>query len=301
MKTGMYLVGSAGPAEIVEQARAASRAGLDSAYVGQVLSWDALTLVALCASAVPGIELGTAVVPTYPRHPIALAGQVLTAQAVADTQITVGVGPSHQALMEGVFGYRYDRPARHIREYLTALIPLLRGEAVKVRGETVTAIGHLDAPVSITPSVLLAALGPVMLRVAGELTDGTVTTWTGPRTVADHIVPRISAAASTAGRPAPRVVCGVIMSVTGDPDRVRADLDAQLGFAGDFPAYRAVLDREGLRGVAETVIAGDEATVERELRRYADAGATELVVGLAGEPAEQASGLALVSALRTAL
>ncbi|WP_035921996.1 LLM class F420-dependent oxidoreductase [Frankia sp. QA3] len=298
MKIGMYVSGGPSPDAVVDQVRTAARAGLDSAFLSQLVSWDALTLAALCATAAPGIELGTAVVPTYPRHPLALAGQALTVQAVAPAGLTLGIGPSHRKIIEGQFGYRYDRPARHIREYLTVLRPLLRGEPVDVHGETVTAVGRVDAPVAVAPSVLVSALGPVMLRVAGELADGTVTVWTGPRTVDDHIAPTIAKAAADAGRPAPRVVCSVMACVTADPDRVRAAVASQVGFASDFPSYRAILDREGLRGVHETVAAGDEAAVERALRRYAEAGATELLVSLVGDAREQARTLGVVAALR---
>ncbi|MCK9896059.1 TIGR03564 family F420-dependent LLM class oxidoreductase [Frankia sp. AgB32] len=301
MKVGLYLGAVANPAAALDEIRAAARAGFDSVYLSQLLSWDALTLVALGAAAVPGIELGTAVVQTYPRHPLALAGQALTAQAVAAERVTLGIGPSHPPIIEGMFGYSYDRPARHIREYLTALVPLLRGEPVDVRGETVTAVGRLDASVAVTPSVLLSALGPAMLRIAAELADGTVTVWTGPRTVAEHIVPTITKAAAAAGRPDPRVVTVVGMCVTADPDRIRTAVAGQVGFAADFPAYRAVLDREGLRGVEETIVVGDEADVERALRRYADAGSTELLVSVLGDPAERARTLDVVSGVRATL
>ncbi|KJE24348.1 oxidoreductase [Frankia torreyi] len=300
MKIGMYVNAGPSPADVLDQVRTAARAGLDSAFLGQLVSWDALTLAALSATAVPGIELGTAVVPTYPRHPLALAGQALTVQAVAPAGLTLGIGPSHRSIIEGQFGYPYDRPARHIREYLTALGPLLRGEAVDVHGETVTAVGRVDAPVAVAPSVLVSALGPVMLRVAGELADGTVTVWTGPRTIGDHVAPTITKAAADAGRPAPRVVCMVMVCVTADPDGVRAAVASQVGFASDLPSYRAILDREGLGGVHETVVAGTAEVVERALRRYADAGATELLVGLIGDPQEQARTLDVATALRAA-
>ncbi len=301
MKIGLYLGGGGpSPQVLIDQVRSAARRGLDSAFISQLTSWDALTVGALAAAAVPGIELGTAVVQTYPRHPLALAGQALTVQAVATSGFTLGIGPSHPQFIEGQFGYRYDRPARHIREYLSALLPLLRGEAVDVHGETVTAVGRLDVPAATPPSVLLSALGPVMLQIAGELTDGAVTVWTGPQTVGDHIVPAITRAAAAAGRPAPRVVSGVIVCVTADPDRARAEVAAQVGFASDLPAYRAILDRQGLAGVHETVVAGTAEVVERALRRYADAGATELIVSLIGDPQEQVRTLDVVAALRSA-
>ncbi|MFJ2645709.1 TIGR03564 family F420-dependent LLM class oxidoreductase [Streptomyces sp. NPDC087420] len=276
----------------------AAGAGLDSAFFPQYGSWDALTLVALAGQRVSGIDLGTAVVPTYPRHPLALAGQALTAQAAAGGRLTLGVGPSHRPVVEGQYGHSYDRPADHVREYLTALRPLLRGEPADHHGRTLTAVGRVDVPGAAEPSVLLAALGPRMLRLAGELADGVVTVWTGPDAVAERIRPLVTDAASAAGRPEPRVVVTVLMSVTADPDRVLRDIDERFGGAARLPNYKAQLERQGSTRLSETVVAGDEATVERAVRRYARAGATELVASVVGDAREQLRTMELLAALR---
>ncbi|ACZ91595.1 LLM class F420-dependent oxidoreductase [Streptosporangium roseum] len=299
MRTGLYISGVGLSLDaMIGQVRAAAEAGLDSAFFSQLTSWDVLTVLALSAQHVPGVDLGTAVVQTYPRHPLALAGQALTAQAATGNRLTLGIGPSHQQIIEGQFGHSYDRPARHVREYLSALRPLLRGEHVEYRGQTLSAAGQVDVPGAEPPSVLISALGPVMLRVAGELADGTVTVWAGPETIADHIGPGITRAASEAGRPAPRIVATVLASVTADPDGVRRQVDEQVGFAGRFPSYRALLDRQGKSGVHETVIAGDEAVVARAFRQYAEAGATELLVSPLGGEREQERTLELLASLR---
>ncbi|ANP52400.1 F420-dependent oxidoreductase-like protein [Streptomyces griseochromogenes] len=282
---------------VVGQIRAAARAGVGTAWLPQVLGDDALTTLAVTGREVPGIRLGTAVVPTHPRHPLALAGQALTVQGATGGRLTLGIGPSHRATVEGIYGYSYDRPVRHVREYLTALAPLLRGEPVEYRGETVTAVGALDVPGATPPSLMVAALGPAMLRLAGELTDGTVTLFTGPRTIADHVVPTITRAASEAGRPAPRVVVGLAVCVSDDPSARRELLStvyAAVGTGGE-PSYRAMLDREGVATAVDVAIAGDEATVERELRRYADAGATEFMATLFGTDEENARTLELIA------
>ncbi|MEX5631493.1 TIGR03564 family F420-dependent LLM class oxidoreductase [Parafrankia sp. FMc2] len=299
MKIGLYVSGTgSSPDVLIDQVRAAADAGLDSAYLSQLLSWDALTVAALSARAVPGIELGTAIVQTYPRHPLALAGQALTVQAVSRAPFTLGIGPSHPQIIEGNFGYSYDQPARHIREYLSVLRPLLRGEPVDHRGQAVTAAGMVDAAGVPAPSVLLSALGPVMLRTAGELADGTVTVWTGPELVGDYIAPTITRAAAAAGRPGPRVVATVVASVTDDPDGARQWVAEQLGFAAGFPGYQAVLERQGRTGVAETIVVGDEDTVGQALAAYAAAGTTELVVGPIGDAQAQAQTLDLLASLR---
>jgi F420-dependent oxidoreductase-like protein len=298
MRLGVHIVDAgSGLEEIVGRVRAAADAGVHSAYFGQLASWDAVGLAALAGREVPGIEVGTAVTQTYPRHPLALAGQALTAQAATGGRFTLGIGPSHPHIIEGWFGHSYERPARHVREYLTALTPLLRGEQVDFHGETLTAVGRVEVPVPRPPSVLLSALGPVMLRIAGELADGTVTVWTGPQSLADHIVPAVTRAAARAGRPDPRVVATVIVSVTADPEGVRRQTAEALGMASDLPAYRATLDRQGMTGVHETVVAGDEDAVERALRAYADAGATELIVSTAGDERDRARTLRLLASL----
>ncbi len=299
MKIGAYVNGEGlGLDAIIGTVRAAADAGLDSVFFSQITSWDALTVAALAGERVPGIELGTAVVQTYPRHPLALAGQALTAQAATGDRLTLGIGPSHKPIIEGRFGHSFDRPARHTREYLAALRPLLRGEDVEYRGETLTVTGRVDVPGAAPPPVLISALGPVMLRLAGAVADGTVTVWTGPETVADHIVPTIGRAASAAGRPAPRVVASVIMSVTTDPERVTRQVAEAAGAASDLPSYRALLDRQGKSGVHETVVAGDEAVVERAVRRYAEAGATELLVSPLGTERERTRTFELAGSLR---
>jgi F420-dependent oxidoreductase-like protein len=286
--------------EIIGQVRRAAEAGLDSAFFNQVLSWDAIGLALLSGTQVPGIEVGTAVTPTYPRHPLALASQALTAQAVTGNRFTLGIGPSHRPIIEEQFGYSYDRPARHTREYLSALMPLLRGEQAAFRGEVITAAGQVQVPGARPPSVLLAALGPVMLAIAGELADGTVTVWTTPRTIAEHIAPAITRAAAAAGRPAPRIVADIIIIATADAAGARERVGAAMGGAGQFASYRSLLDRQDMSGIGETVVAGDEGVIERAVRAYADAGATELVASLHGSDEEKARTLEILAALRQA-
>jgi F420-dependent oxidoreductase-like protein len=199
--------------------------------------------------------------------------------------------------MEEQLGYSFAKPARHVREYLSVLIPALHGESVDYQGETLKAVATVGVPGAQPPSVLLSALGPVLLRIAGELTDGTVTVWTGPKTIADHVVPVITGAA--AGRPTPRIVAVVLISVTANPDAAREWVAGRFGLAEQPPSYQAVLEREGARP-EDVIVVGDEAAVERELRRYVDAGATELVAIPFGSEEEQARTLALLSNLARA-
>ncbi|WP_245765337.1 TIGR03564 family F420-dependent LLM class oxidoreductase [Nonomuraea jiangxiensis] len=295
MRVGIYLNTLGTDLDtLLSRLRAATEAGLTSAFLTQLMSLDAITVAALGAREVPGIEVGTAVVPTYSRHPLALAVQAMTAQAISGNRFTLGVGTSHRQIIEGSYGLSFDRPARHTREYLSALVPLLRGEAVEYRGETLSVSGQVEVPGTTPPPVLLSALGPVMLRIAGELADGTVTTWTGAAAIARHIEPRITEAARAAGRPAPRIVASALVAVTDDPQRVRDQVAEQLGFAAGFASYRYLLELQGLSGLHETVIAGDESTVDKEIGRFAEVGVTDFLVSPAGDEADQARTLAFV-------
>ncbi|WP_051341430.1 TIGR03564 family F420-dependent LLM class oxidoreductase [Pseudonocardia spinosispora] len=297
MRIGIYLdTANGGLDELIGRIRDAADAGLHSAYLSQIFSWDALTVAALAGQAVPDIELGTAVVQTYPRHPLALAGQALTAQAASGNRLTLGIGPSHAPIIEGVFGYSFERPVRHVREYLTALRPLLRGETVEYRGATLSVAGQVPITGVEAPEVLISALGPMMLRLAGELADGTVTVWATPETIGERIVPALTEAA--VGRPAPRVVAAVLASVTHDPDGARERMAQRFGVANELPSYRLLLAQQGMTGVHETMVAGDESTLADAVDRFARAGVTELLVSAHGTEEERARTLDTLAAIR---
>ncbi|MEU4620581.1 TIGR03564 family F420-dependent LLM class oxidoreductase [Actinoplanes sp. NPDC023801] len=286
-----------GPADrddLLSQATAAR--GLDGIWSAQALGWDALTTLVLAGGHAPGVPLGTAVVPVRQRHPLTLAGQALSIQAATGGRLTLGIGAGIGAMTGAMFGLPADRPARYLREYLQILRPLLRGEPVAHSGEFLTAMGTVDVPAP-APQVLLAALGPAMLRLAGEAADGTVTWMTGPHTLESHIVPRITAAASAAGRPAPRVVAALPVCVTADPDAARARIAERFAMAARVPEYRAALDRENAAGPQDVAVVGDEETVARALRRLAGTGVTEFVAAPLGDPAEQQRAVELLTGL----
>jgi len=216
------------------------------------------------------------VVPTYPRHPVMLAGQALTVQAATDGRLTLGIGLSHQIVIENVYGQSFEKPARHMREYLSILMPLLEGEQVTFAGETLRA--STFGPLQIAtpaPPVLVAALGATMLKIAGRLASGTVTWMTGPATIESHIIPTIRSAAAAAGRPEPRIGVGLPVCVTDDADVARAKASEVFAIYGHLPSYRAMLDREGAGGPADVAIVGREAEVKDQVRRLADIGATD--------------------------
>jgi F420-dependent oxidoreductase-like protein len=270
--------------ELVRQTREAADAGLSSVWFTQQFDHDAIGVAAVAGREVPEVTVGTAVVPLYPRHPLLLAAQAQTAQAATGGRFTLGVGLGVRDLLEPAYGEEYRPPIQHLRESLTVLRQALAGERVDFEGDTVGA--HPPLPTTVAGGgevpLLVAAMGPQALRVTGELADGTLPFLAGPRTLADRIVPTVTRAAEAAGRPAPRIVAAVPAVVTGDVDVVREIAAVHLGYYGTIPSYRKVLADEGVSHAAELALIGDEATVAAGIRRYLDAGATEVLLIQAG-------------------
>ncbi len=262
--------------EMVAEVAGLREAGIECAWASQIFSYDALTALAVIGREVPDIDLGTAVVPTFPRHPVMLAGQALTVQAATGGRLTLGIGLSHQVVVENVFGQSFERPARHLREYLSVLLPLLEGKQVSFEGETLRAstFGPLQVQAP-APDVLVAALGPTLLGIAGRLAAGTITWMTGPATIESHIVPPIRQAAADAGRPTPRVAVGLPVCVTDKVSEARRAADEVFAIYGHLPSYRAMLDREGAAGPGDVAVVGGEAEVRSVLERLAAAGVTD--------------------------
>jgi 5,10-methylenetetrahydromethanopterin reductase len=280
MRIGTSVAEPTGPdalGELRSQLERAADDGFTSAWMSNIFGLDALTALAVAGSQVPGIELGTAVVPTYPRHPAVLAQQALTASLALGGRLTLGIGLSHQIVIENMYGHSFERPARHMSEYLSILLPLLDGQPGSFEGETMRAGITLSTPRLQRVPVLLAALGPQMLRIAGERTDGTVLWMTGPATVRDYIVPAITAAAAAAGCPAPRVVCLLPVCVTDDPAGARARAEKVFAIYGQLPSYRAMLDREGAEGPGDVALIGDEDAVAAKITGLAEAGVTDFI------------------------
>ena len=276
MRIGLMFGGSdASLDNATRQARETQRSGFSTFWLPNIFGLDAITAAALVGREVDGIELGTAVVPSYPRHPAALAQQALTASAATDGRFTLGIGLSHKIVIEDMFGLDYSKPARHMREYLEVLAPLLRGEPVDHAGDEYRTKLSLDVPGARPVPLLVAALGPVMLRLAGRLSDGTITWMTGPATLEKHIVPKLGAAAHDAGRPAPRVVCGLPILLTNDEQAARETVAKQFAVYGTLPSYRAMLDREGASGPADISLLGDERSLRKQIDRLRDAGVTD--------------------------
>lgn len=295
------MVGGNGLEAVVAAVRDAAGAGLRRVWLPQVFSGEALTIIAVAGREIPDIEFGTAVIPTYPRHPLLLAEQALTtAAAVGSGRLHLGIGLSHQLVIEGMLGMAFEKPAIHMREYLSALRPALEGQPVAVRGETLqanTLMGPLRVDGAGPVPILVAALGPAMLRVAGELADGTLTWMAAPQVIGDRIAPSITAAAGAAGRPRPRVGVGLPVAVTNDVDAALERAAATYAVYGSLPSYRRLLDEAGIEGPAGVVIAGDEDEVAGRIRGLADVGATEFLAAPFGSRAEREETLRVLAAL----
>lgn len=275
LMSGTSAAAGNGLKDLVAFAQDAEKRGFDSIWLANIFGMDAVGACAIAGWETSRIEFGTAVTPTYPRHPGALAQQALTTRLACGGRFTLGIGLSHQVVIENMFGMSYDKPALHMHEYLSVITPLLRGEAVDYTGAQLAGHMTLDVPGAAPVPLIVAALGPQMLKLAGALADGTVTWMTGPNTLESHIIPTISAAAAEAGRAAPRIVCGLPIALTNDVDAARATIAKELQIYGMLPSYRAMLDREGVAGPAELSLVGDEKSLRASIQRLRDVGVTD--------------------------
>ncbi|MBW1883112.1 MAG: TIGR03564 family F420-dependent LLM class oxidoreductase [Deltaproteobacteria bacterium] len=267
--------GAGGLDDLVGQAQDLEARGFATMWLANIFGIDAITAMAVIGRETQRIELGTAVVPSYPRHPSALAQQALTTQAACSGRFALGIGLSHKLVIEDMFGLSYERPAKHMREYMAVLGPLLRGEPVDFQGEQYRVKLGLEVPGATPVPVLIAALGDQMLRIAGRSSDGSILWMTGPDTIESHIGPKLRAAASAAGRAAPRIVAGLPIVLTNNADAVRERIGKMLAMYGQLPSYRAMLDKEGAAGPEEVAIVGDESALDAAMARLRDIGVTD--------------------------
>jgi len=260
---------------IVTFAQMVEQRGFSSLWMANIFGLDAITTLSIVGRETSAIELGTAVTPTYPRHPTAIAQQALTASAVCGGRFTLGIGLSHKLVIEDFLGMSYRQPAKHMEEYLQVLGPLLRGQPASFSGEIYNTHLTLDVPQAESVPLLVAALGPKMLALAGSLAEGTSTWMVGPQTLEDHTIPCLSAAATASSRTAPRIVTGLPIVVTNQIEEARAVISKELEIYGMMPSYRAMLDREGAAGPADVALIGDEQVLRKELNRLRDIGVTD--------------------------
>ena len=293
--------GTSSVEQVVQQVIDAENDGFDSTWFGQIFGADAMTIIAIAGTRTSRIEIGTSVIPTYTRHPWAMAQQAMTVQAATQGRFTLGVGPSHAIVVEQIWGMSYDKPAKHVREYLDVLLPLVRDGGVSYKGDLYRVAGQIQVVDGRPLPVMISALAPKMLKLAGSMTDGTITWMTGAKTIESHVAPSINAAATEAGRPSPRIAVGLPMVVTDDAAAAREVAGKAFAMYGTLPNYRRMLDKEGVAGPADIAIVGDEAAVERQLRDLASAGATDFFAAIMPVGPDAAASTARTRALLKSL
>jgi len=264
--------------KVVHQAKQAEDEGFTSLWYASLVTGDPLVAMAIAGRETSRIELGTAVLQTYPCHPMLQANRAASVvDAMGRGGFTLGVGPSHQPLVEDVLGLSYDHPGRSTEEYVKILVAILRGADVDLAGADWSAhtAGRTVAPAHPVP-VLVSALGPRLLRLAGEVADGTVLWMAPPRAVGEHVAPKVNAAAAAAGRAAPRIVAGLPVAVHDDVVEAREAAAASSGMYAGMENYRRILELGGADSPAAAAIVGDEAAVARQLQGLLDAGATDI-------------------------
>lgn len=279
-----------GPLEkTLESATKLRALGFNSMWSSQIFGPDTLTQLAVVGRELPDVDFGTSVVPIQPRHPSMLAAQARTVQDAIGGHLSLGIGLSHQVVVEGLWGISFERPATYMKEYLDALVPMLAGENVNAQGErvkvlTMSPVGPKEVT---TPSILIAALGPRMLEIAGSMTDGTVLWMTGRKTIGEHISPSIRAAAEEAGRPAPRVVAALPITVTNDIAGARERVNTEYAIYPTLPSYAAMMEREGAKEPADVGLLGSEEQVLEQIGELAAAGCTEFSASPTGTSEER--------------
>jgi F420-dependent oxidoreductase-like protein len=270
--------GGASVDRVVRQAKEAEADGFSALWYASIVTGDPLVAMAIAGRETSTIELGTAVLQTFPCHPLLQANRVSSVvDAMGRPGFTLGIGPSHEPVIRGAFGMSYDHPGRSTDEYLQILTALLRGENVDFDGSDWSAhtAGRAVPPSHPVP-VLVSALGPRLLRVAGEHADGTVL-WMAPaRAIETHVAPKLHAAAAAAGRPAPRIVAGLPVAVHDDIAEARAAASASSSMYAQMENYTRILEIGGAGTPADAAIVGNESSVTSQLQALLDAGATDI-------------------------
>lgn len=272
--------------DAVANAQRAADLGLARYWMPQIMNADTMVTLGVVGSKVDGIGLGTSVMAMQTMMPQTMAQQARTVNQISDGRLTLGLGVNHQPVVTGMWGMPWDKPYSRLVEYLDALIPMLTDQKVSVSGQWTTLHSEIFVP-GAAPELMLAALGPRMLKLAGERTAGTITWMTGPNTIRDHIAPNLGSG---------RIVAGVSVVVTDDVATARENANHALAIYPTLPSYKAVMDREGATEAADLVLIGSADEVSAGLDRYAEAGTHEVAVNLIGTPEQNDAAWELLSA-----
>ena len=279
MEIGLFIgsIGSAGTVSgQVQQVLEAEQDGFHSFWAAHIMDADIMTIFSMAGKITDKIQMGTAVTPTFLRHPIAMAQQAITTSSATQGRFNLGMGVSHKSVVENRFGMKFHRPALHMKEYLEIVRTLAAKGSVSYEGKIFSATTTFTLSERHHLPVLIAALGPRMLQTAGQIADGTITWMAGPETVKTHIVPTIQKAAKEAGKDKPRIVVALPLAVSDDKPAAFNKASEHFERYGDLPSYRAMLHIEDVESPDEKAVIGDEAEVEEKLRGFAAAGATEI-------------------------
>lgn len=270
--------------------------GFCGMWLGAAFGFDPIMALALAGSSTSTIELGVAVVPTWPRHPLVMAQQGATASAACHGRFRLGVGASHAPVMQ-MYGIDFDRPISHLRDYLTVLRTLLVEGHVKHRGERYQVNGFLDVADAPPPPVLLGVLREQMARLAGSHADGALC-WLGPAEYLHKVVaPNLEAGAEAAGRETPPLIAELPCVLSTDLDAVREMAARDLAIYPQVPFYRAMFEAAGVAPegrdwtdemLEASVVSGDGDGIASKIQALFDAGADEVALspfGAGSDPA----------------
>ena len=283
--------------QLIEQVQEAERDGFATAHLANVFGLDAITGAAVAGRESNRIELMTSVVPSFSRHPVYMAQQALSANAACRGRLALGIGLSHPIVIENILGLDFAKPFTHMREYVSVLEPLVRQEAVAFEGEIFKVEAQLSVSGATRPALLLAALAPRMLKLCGSRCDGTITWMTGPETLRNFTIPRISEAAAKADRPPPRIVAGLPIAVCDNADEGRKRAARAFAVYNTLPSYQAMLQRENAAGPEDIVIVGDEACINQQLDHLADIGVTDFLAPIFPVGSDREASIARTRAL----
>lgn len=279
-------------------AEAADAHGLYGTWYGQHLRYDSATLATMAGHRTEHLVIGSGVIPAYPRHPLTTATQALTIDIATDHRYRIGIGPSHRSTIEGIYGLEYRSPARYLEEYLTVLRQLIHDRETEFEGEYFRVHAKLDQPEAGSDiPIFTGSLGPLALEVSGRLADGNLTYLAGPRTITEHVIPRLSDGANAAGRELPRVAAAVPVMVTDDLERARIALDGYMDFHTAIDVYRAIIEREGVEHPSELAIVGDADRVREGIERFRAAGVVEFTAAVFGTTEDKLRTIELLGAI----
>ena len=274
--------------ESVARAKTAERLGFESVWVTQLPdARDASLVLAAYAAATQRLKLGTGVLPIYTRHPTAMAQMAATLDEVSGGRFILGIGISHKVTVEGMWGLKLERPVDAMREYLTIVRTSICEGSASIDGELFTTRWAYSAPHRPDLPIMISALNPRMLELAGELADGVVLWMCSPAYIRDHVIPTVTAGREKVGKSLDgfEVVAAVPVCLTSDRHGAQGVFRQTVERYSNLPYYRKMMDASGFKDeleagtISEGMLdelagIGDEHQVRDAVRRYREAGVT---------------------------